>query len=350
MRTDLRVGIIGAGGIAKLRHVDAWLSLADRGVRVVAVADIDALRAQTVAGRVGGAQVFTDYRDLLALDEIDAVDIITPTGVHKEQSVAALEAGKHVICEKPMCMDEAEGQAIIEAAGRTGKKFMVTQHHRFPLPAQAARRLVESGRLGEVYHVRCHALRRRLLPAAPTFIYKKNSGGGPLLDIGVHILDLAMFLMGFPKPVLVMGSTMTKLAHREDIINEWGDWDRKGIDVEDFAAGIVRFDNGATLVLETSWLLNMDARDDFSLRLFGTEAGLYFPEMVLYSQLDGAIADTKIGGVTDPVFAHTRAIQAFYNCIVSDLPSPVPADQNIDVLRVLWALYQSSQSGREVRL
>jgi len=350
VKSDLKVGIIGAGGIARSRHVDGWKNLAQHGVRIVAVADIDKAHAAQMAEQAGASHVFSDYKRLVALPDVDIVDICTPTSAHKGQAVSALRAGKHVLCEKPMCVNPAEGRAIVAAARKSGKKFMVAQHQRFSLAAQAARELVGSGTLGEIYHARCHALRRRLLPGAPTFIYKRFSGGGPLLDIGVHILDLALHLMGFPKPVAVMGSAVTKLAHRKDMFSEWGNWDRKGFDVEDFACGLVRFANGATLILETSWLLNTKEREDFNVRLFGTEAGFAYPEMVLYGQEDGMVTDTALTGIADCLHPHTREIQAFYDCIVNDTPSPVPAEQNIDVIRILWALYQSSARRREVRL
>jgi len=350
VRTEIKVGIIGAGGVARTRHIEGWRRLAERGVQIAAIADIDRKRAAQMADEVGAPHVFTDFRRLVALSDVDVVDICTPTCAHKAQAVASLRAGKHVLCEKPMCVNPAEGRAIIEAVRESGRKFMVAQHQRFSLAAQAAKKLVGSGTLGDVYHIRCHALRRRLLPGAPTFIYKRYSGGGPLLDIGCHILDLALHFVGFPKPAAIMGSATTQLAHRADMFSEWGDWDRKGFDVEDFACGFVRFTNGATLILETSWLLNTEQREDFGLRLFGTEAGLSFPEMIVYGQRDGVLTDTELTGITDNMHPHAREIQAFYECIVNDAPSPVPADQNIHVIRILWALYQSSARRREVRL
>jgi predicted dehydrogenase len=350
MKRDLKVGIIGAGGIARTRHIEGWQRLAEHGVRIAAIADTDKKRAAQMADEVGAAHVFREYKRLIALPELDIVDICTPTYAHKAQTVAALRAGKHVFCEKPMCINPAEGRAIVAAVRKSGRKFMVAQHQRFSLTAQAAKKVVARGTLGDIYHVRCHWLRRRLLPGAPTFIYKRFSGGGPLLDIGCHILDLALHLIGFPKPIAVMGSAVTKLAHRDDMMSEWGDWDRKGFDVEDFACGLVRFANGATLILETSWLLNMEQREEISLRLFGTEAGLAYPEMVVYGQHNGVLTETALTGISDNVHPHTRAIRAFYECIVNDTPSPVPADQNIHVIRILSALYQSSARRREVRL
>lgn len=350
MKRNLNIAILGAGGIARTRHVPGWQSLADKGVRIVAVADKDKGRAAQVADEIGAPHAFTDHKRLLALREVDVVDICTPTYAHKTQAVAALRAGKHVLLEKPMCVTPAEGRAIVEAVRKSRRKLMVAQHHRFSLEAQAAKRLVAGGALGEIYHARCHALRRRLLPGAPTFIYRKFSGGGPMLDIGVHILDLAMHLMGFPKPVAVVGSAVAKLAHRDDMFSEWGDWDRKGYDVEDFACGLVRFANGATLILETSWLLNQKEREDFSLRLFGTEAGFAMPEMTVYGQSNGVQTDTTLSGIHDDVHPHTREIHAFHDCLVNKRPSPVPASQNIHVIRILHALYQSSARRREVRL
>jgi len=350
MKTDLKVGIIGAGGIARTRHIEGWQSLARHGVEIIAVADVDRKRAAQMADEIGAPHVFRDYKRMLALPDLDVVDICTPTYAHKAQAVAALHARKHVLCEKPMCLNAAEGRAILQAVKKSRRKFMVAQHHRFSLVAQAAKKLLDSGALGDVYHVRCHWLRRRLLPGAATFIYKRFSGGGPLLDIGCHILDLALHFIGFPKPVAVMGSATTKLAHRPDMFSDWGDWDRKGFDVEDFACGFVRFANGTSLILETSWLLNMRDHEETSLRLFGTEAGLDYPEMAIHGQSNGMVTDTILEKVADPLHAHTREIRAFYDSIIHHRPSPVPAHQNVHVIRILSALYESSARRKEVRL
>jgi len=350
MKREMKVGIIGAGGIARTRHVEGWRRLASQGVQIIAVADIDKKRATQMADEVGAKHAFADYKHLISLPDVDIVDICTPTCVHKIQTVVALRAGKHVLCEKPMCVSAAEGRAIIEAVKKSDRKFMVAQHMRFTLAAQTAKRIIAGGVLGDIYHIRCHWLRRRLLPGAPTFISKRRSGGGPLLDIGCHVLDLALHFAGFPRPVAVTGNATAKLVNRADMFSEWGDWDRKRFDVEDFACGMVRFANGATLILETSWLLNMEQREEVSLRLFGTEAGFAFPEMVLYGQRDGVLTDTALAKIQDNEYPHTREIQAFYECIANDTPSPVPADQNIHVIRILWALYQSSARRREVRI
>lgn len=350
MKTDLTVGIIGAGGISRTRHVAGWKSLASKGVRIAAVADVDKARAAHLADEVGAKHVFTDYKRLVALRDVDIVDICTPTYVHKMQSIVALQAGKHVLCEKPMCLNPTEGHAIIEAVKKSGRKFMVAQHMRFSLAAQSAKKVMAGGELGDIYHARCHWLRRRLLPTATTFISKRLSGGGPLLDIGCHILDLALHFMGFPKPVAVSGSTMARLAHSPDLFSEWGEWDRKKFDVEDYACGMIRFANHATLMLEVGWLLNMDKREEISMRLFGTEAGFSYPELILHGQSHGVVTDTTLTGIADELHPHTREIQAFYDCIINDLPSPVPADQNIHVIQIIWALYQSASKRKEIRL
>ena len=197
------------------------------------------------------ARRFTDWRDLTALAELDIVDICTPNQTHTEIALAALKHGKHVLCEKPLATSSAEVLQLQTAVRQAGKLLMTAQHFRFDPISLQMKKLIDDGGLGDVYYTRAQWLRRCFVPARPTFIERRLSGGGPGFDIGVHVLDLAL-VHGVPRPVSVSATTQSKLAHRADLGGGWGDWDRERFDVEDFAAGFVRFANGAVLMLEAT--------------------------------------------------------------------------------------------------
>lgn len=340
-----RVGIIGGGGIAQAVHIPGWKNLPE--VEIVGVADVSEATAQKAAAAAGASQVFTDYRDLLKL-ELDAVDICTPNKVHTPAVLAALAAGKHVICEKPLAVSTAEVRQMGELADARKLVLMTAQQQRFTQSAVAAKAWVDAGNIGLAYHARVRAMRRALLPAAPGFIDAKLSGGGPCMDIGVHALDLCMWLMGFPKPVRVSGTARTDFAKGHSMPNLWGEWDRERFSVEDFAAGFVHFDNGATLVLEAAWMSHQQENEELLAQLYGTKGGLKWPAAEFATVVNGAFAQ---GTLTHPVHVahpHWNEIAAFTNAVQNGKPSPVPWTETIKVIGILEAIYSSSTAGREV--
>ncbi|MCA1596227.1 MAG: Gfo/Idh/MocA family oxidoreductase, partial [Chloroflexi bacterium] len=266
----VRIGIIGAGGIAQGAHLPGYKACAD--AEVVAVADVFESTARAAAEKFDVPNVFTDYHKMLRMPEIDAVSVCTPNFMHKDATVAALKAGKHVLVEKPMAMNARECDAMLKAARESGKKLQVGFNNRFNSNSQALKRFIEGGDLGEVYYARAQALRRRGIPGWGVFTQKDKQGGGPLIDIGVHILDLTLWLLGHPKPVAVSGTARQDFGKRKDILGLMGQWDTDNFTVEDFAVGFVRFDNGATLVLESSFVANIE-NDVFNTQILGTEGG-----------------------------------------------------------------------------
>ena len=215
---------------------------------------------------------------------------------------------------------------------------------------QALKQFADSGALGDIYHARIHAVRRNWLPTAPTFIDTAISGGGPCMDIGVHALDLGMWLMGFPEPVRVSGTTMVNFAKGNDIPGGWGEWDRARFTVEDFASGFIHFANGATMVLEASWLQHQQEQEDFSARLFGKKASVHWPSGDYASVVGGALVDGKIkekGGLKS---SHQEEILAFVDAIRTGKPSPVPVEQTLKVISILEGIFESGRTGREVVL
>jgi predicted dehydrogenase len=351
-KPELRVALIGCGGISSV-HIDGWKRLNPRA-QIVACADPIESRREERGDRIGLPKNarFPYLKDILASGiGFDAIDICASNAAHAPEAILALDHGKHVLCEKPLAMSPQQVRDMIAARERAKNKLLMTaQHMRFENRSVRLKEYVRDGKLGEVYYGRAQFLRRRFLPGREGFIRKSISGGGPTIDIGVHILDLALHLMGYPEPVSVSGITPQKLAKRKDVVGWWGDWDREAIDVEDFAAGFVRFSNGAALTLECSWLANIREPETTKITLVGTEAGCEWPELEIFSEAAGSATDTKLKYADDGVGGHAKEIAAFADAVLGGKPSPVPAEQSLNVIRILDGLYRSHQSGREVEV
>jgi predicted dehydrogenase len=341
---------VGCGGISHV-HFTGWDRLYPE-CEVVAICDIldDALERRGSEFEIPRDQWYLDHQDMLRNADIDAVDICVPNGAHAEIAINALNAGKHVICEKPLAPTPDEIRRMIAARDNAGKILMTAQHQRFMRNSQSMRAYLDTGALGDVYYTRAHFLRRRFIPARPSFIQKEKSGGGPCIDIGVHILDLALHFMDFPEPVSVTGITPCKLGKRTDIRGWWGEWDRDIMNVEDFAAGFVRFADGQALSLECSWLLNIKEREYQRITLCGTEAGAEWPALTVHGETAGCLTDSQLAFRDDRADGHHTELVAFARAILKGEPSPVPPEESIIVMRILDGLYKSYQTGQEVKI
>ncbi|MFP3938619.1 MAG: Gfo/Idh/MocA family protein [Phycisphaerae bacterium] len=345
----LRVGMIVAGGISG-NHCQGWTRL--DGAELVAITDVNKDAALRRAEEFHIETVESDGERLIARDDIDVVDIVTPNRYHKPYTVAALQAKKHVLCEKPLALTAKEVDEMISAAKEARRKLMCAQHMRFQANSLALKRYLADNPLGEVYYSRAWYNRRRSLPARAGFIYKKHSGGGCCIDVGVHILDLAMHLMGNFEPVSVSGLAVNKLAKRPESFTEmeWGCFDKEGMDVEDFAAGIIRFADGSALSLECSFMLNQGPRNETRIDLFGTEAGASWPDCRYYDHTETDYADTDLTVRDTGPKAHHAVIEAFAKSVMDNKPVPVPPEQTRAVIAVLEGLYKSQQRGKAVKL
>ncbi|MSS72134.1 MAG: Gfo/Idh/MocA family oxidoreductase [Candidatus Latescibacteria bacterium] len=345
--STVRVGVIGCGGIARGAHMPAYAALKDAGVEVVACADVDEGAARRLAEQFSIPHAFADYHQMLKIQEIDAVSVCTPNFLHRDPTVAALRAGKHVLCEKPIARNAREGGQMVAAAKAAKRKLMIDFNNRYTSGAQALKRLADSGTFGHIYYARAQALRRRGVPTWGVFTDKEKQGGGPLIDIGVHILDLTLHLMGFPKPVTVSGRACTEIARQPGVSGIWGAWDTSKYTVEDFAVGLIRFENGATVVLESSFCLN--AQEVFSTSIMGTKGGADLTPLKVYSEAGGVQFDATPQRLPE-VKSHQKLIEAFVRSIQDDAPAPVPGEQALVVTQILDAIYKSSEAGKEVRI
>ena len=344
----LKIGVIGSGGIMRGAHMPGWKLVPE--CQITAVCDANRATAEAFAKDFGvpADRVFTDLNELAKLNDLDAVDICTPNMFHTPAVIACLDSGKHVICEKPLAVTTVEVRQMAAAAQKFGKLLMTAQNHRWGGSGLAIKRFVDSGAVGEVYYARIHAVRRNWLPTAPTFIDSKISGGGPCMDIGVHALDLGMWLMGFPDPVRVSGVTRVNFAKGHDIPGAWGEWDRERFSVEDFASGFIHFANGATMVLESSWLQHQKMKEDFSAHLFGKKASVHWPSKEYSTVINGALADGTLQDVDGLKSSHQEEIIAFAQAIREGAASPVPVEQTLKVIAILEAIVESGRTGREI--
>ncbi|HEY1861333.1 MAG TPA: Gfo/Idh/MocA family oxidoreductase [Gemmataceae bacterium] len=343
----LQVGIVGVGGIGHDQHLPGWAKVPF--AQVVAVADLSEEALQRAALLVPHARTFRDWHNLIAVNELDVVDICTPNATHAPIALAALDAGKHVLCEKPLATTAAEVRAMKDHAKAAGRLLTAAQHLRFDPACRQLKALIDGGTLGDIYYARAQWLRRRLVPPRPTFIDRRLSGGGAALDIGVHVLDLAHWFMGAPEPVSVSATVETKLAKRADLSGGWGDWDRDRIDVEDFAAGFVRFANDAVLTLEASWLTFQPENELIRLQCYGTRGGLVWPEAVLTGETNRVPWELR-PKESPKISVHGELILQFALAARDGLPSPIPIEHSLLVARILDGLYQSGREKREVAL
>ena len=349
-----RVGIIGNGGICKGVHIEEYIK--DERLEVAAVCDIIEERAQFLKDNYfPNATVYTDYKELLKDESIDSVDICTPNYLHSVIAVAAFEAGKHVFCEKPDAINVEEVLKMQAAAEKAGKTLMVMRNNRYVDASVFAKKYIDGGKMGEIYAGRCGWQRRRGIPGkGGWFTTKAQSGGGPLIDLGVHMIDLAIWLMGNPTPVSVSGNTYSKFSDNDtsDSVNsDFGDKNAAGtFDVEDLAMGMIRFDNGAVLQIEFSWASNVKRERRF-VELRGTKSGLKWEngQVEFYTEDDGELLDISAPN-TDEHHGHFNNLKHFYDVVIDGAEPKFVPQQGVDMVKILCAVYESAKTGKEVLL
>lgn len=365
----IRIGIIGCGNIANTKHMPTLFKFKDR-VEMVAFCDLIPEKAEKAAKKYGipNAKIYTDYRKCVADPDIDVIHVCTPNRSHSEITVAALEAGKHVMCEKPMAISGDEAQKMVDAAKKYNRLLTIGYQNRYRKDTQTLKKLIDQGELGEIYYAKAHALRRRGIPNWGVFTNKQEQGGGPLIDIGTHSLDITLWMMNNYKPVAVLGSTFNMLGTtlRGDEQGTDEHWDPDTFEVEDAAFGLIKFENGATVYLETSWALNtLDQRQAMNT-LYGTKAGSsmeYKGEagtdrtLLINKVQAGAqvVVNVNVAEPEDPsadlIFSYPGAdleCATWINALEGKGELTVLPEQAMMVTKILEAIYQSARTGKAV--
>ncbi len=357
MRT-VKVGIIGCGGIANGKHMPSLHKL--KNVQMVAFCDIIPERAEEAKKKYGtaDAKVYTDYKELLKDGDIEVVHVCTPNRSHSFITVDALEAGKHVMCEKPMAINSAEAQKMIDAANRTGKKLTIGYQSRQRADSQYLKHEAEEGTFGDIYFAKAHAIRRRAVPTWGVFLNEYEQGGGPLIDIGTHALDLTLWVMNNYKPKYCVGTTYHALNDQTDQGNAWGNWDPAKFTVEDSAFGFVVMENGATVILESSWALNTTETREARTSICGTLAGaaqLADSGLEINGVRNGRQyvfkPDMNVGGAafyegTGNADMSELEARQWIDAVVNDTQPCVLPEQAFCVTRILEGIYESAKSGK----
>ena len=341
----LKIGVVGAGNISCNAHLPAYKNI--NNAVVTAIADLDINRAKEAAERFGIGAYYGSAEEMLAAADIDAVDVCTWNNGHAPVAVAAANAGKHVICEKPLTVSVAEGLRIKNAVEKAGVKFMLAVPGRFGRANMYLRDMMERGELGDVYFAKTAYVRRRGTPSG-WFTDLRTAGGGPVIDIGVHGIDAAWYIMGCPRPVSVSACTYSYI----------GDYQTKGVerwhgrscpdnkfDTEDSGNGMIRFENGASLLFEASWAINGAAHTD--TQIFGTKAGANLSPLTIYGERNGFLSDDVVTvGAEGSKFE--RELWHFADCVLNGKDVVYPIDQAVMMQQMLNGIYDSASCGKEI--
>ena len=358
MKNEIKVGIIGCGNIARTKHIPGLKKV--EGVILRGFYSFYKSDAQVCCDTYGckDSIVYDSVEQMLADQSIDVVHICTPNNTHAELALMALQANKHVMVEKPMAISSNDAANLADCARRMGLKLTVGHQHRFREDSQQLYRMVQAGMLGEIYYAKAHAIRRRGVPSWGSFLNKSIQGGGPLIDIGCHALDLTLWLMDNYKPKMVVGTTYQKLGHQKGLTNSWGPWDTERFEVEDSAFGFITMENGATLSLETSWALNSLDTSNITSRLCGTLGGA--------DMCDGLRVNLDQHGILQTIYPLASnnfefppkqvlipgdlEMASWIQALRTDSDPVVKADQVAVVIKLIEAIYKSAALGKPVYL
>jgi predicted dehydrogenase len=338
MAKKLRYGLIGCGGCGVNKHLKSYASYTD-DVELYGVYDFEPAKAQKAAAELHVPHVFDSVEAMLADPKLDVVSVVTPNALHAPYAIAALQAGKHVHVDKPIALNAQQAQAIVDARNASGKLCMVGLNNRFTEVNQFIKSYVDAGNLGEIYHARCGWRRRRGIPGRGSwFTTKALSGGGPVIDLGVHFFDLTLFFMGFPAPAAVSASTYCKFAGSGE----------GTFDVEDFAAGFAKLETGASVAFEFSWASNIERESNY-VELLGTKGGLSMYDGVLkiFGEAQGVLTDIAPHVKNKPSWGENET-KHFIECIRKKKQPLAPPEDAVKMMQIIDGIYTSAETGREV--
>ncbi len=342
----LKMGIIGVGGIAQNRHIPTFLKMGDKVV-IEAISDVNEATAKMVGEKFGIPKVYAHYADMFG--DVDAVTICTPNKFHAEITIAALQAGLHVFCEKPMAMRPNECEAMVAASEAADKQLAIAYHYRFMKESVAAKRLVMEDEIGRPMVARAKGMRRRKVPGWGVFTNKELQGGGSLIDYGCHLLDLSLWLLGNPKPMEVMGTTYNELSKMPGQVNQWGSFDHETFEVDDHVTAYIKFEGGASLLFETSWSANVKG-DEESVSISGISGGVDLFPFHVNQMKHGMLLNTEadwVPGEDDPSLP--QALNFVNSCLgLEELV--VKPKEAMQTSLIIDAIYRSSETGKSVSL
>ncbi len=348
----LRVACIGAGGIAGA-HLTEYAKMKD--VEIVGLADpvMDSMVKKAEQFKVPLDSCFTDYNEMLRKVKPDAVSVCSPNGAHEANTIAALEAGAHVLVEKPMAMNAAQSQKMIEIAKRVKRKLVIGFQFRYDGRSAFLREAVQNGTFGDILYARVQALRRRGIPNWGVFGRKDLQGGGPMIDIGVHCLEMCHFAMGSPKPVAAFGNCFTYIGNKPSTTkSSWPNWDWKTYTVEDLAVGMIRFENGAMLNIEAAFAAHIE-KDVWNFGLMGTKAGGQWDPAMIFTDQNNHMVNMHPTYLPNPGWAGIwpPKMRNFVEHCLYDKPTMSPAEDGLMVQMMLDAIYESAaKGGKEVAI
>lgn len=358
---SIKIGIIGAGGMANY-HIPGFQSA---GANVAAIADVNQDAAKAMAQKFGIPTVYGDVAEMLAKEELDAVSVITPNKFHKPLVLQALNAGKHVFCEKPPALNGAEITEMAEAAKAAGKTLMFNFNNRARPEAYALKAAIDNGDVGRINSAQALWIRRTGIPGfGGWFTTKALSGGGPVIDL-LHMIDLALFFMDYPEPEWVLAQTFDDFISDKQFKGPWGIPDKaNGVtDVESAAHGFVKFKSGQVLFLRNSWA-EMNKREEVSVTFQGQKAGGCIKRLFgrdglddtsidsceLYCQEYGNPVNREIITQADPTMGRLRSAKNFALTLMGKEKPLNTADQSVKLMKIIDAIYASASSGKPVEV
>ena len=347
----LKLGIIGCGNIAEV-HIEAYKAVASKAT-VTAVCDIDEEKAKAFAEKHGVAKYYTDFNEMLAKENLNGVSVCAWHNVHRDATVAALNAGANVFCEKPMAMNAIEAQEMLDLSTKKNKVLQLGFVRRFSNTSRLIKKYIDSGAMGDVYYAKVSYLRRNGCPGG-WFGDMKYAGGGPLIDLAVHFLDEIRFVTNSPNPISAYGYSFDNLGYNRASGGQ--SWVASGskfadfkYDVEDFAGGVIKFDNGMTLFIESSFNLNIK-KDFGNVELFGTKAGLRKePQLEFFADQNGVFVDTTPIKQDDSRMFYEE-LEHFVDCIRGEAQCICTGEDGLAVMKMIDAVYESARTGKLVEI
>jgi predicted dehydrogenase len=346
----LRVAYIGCGGVLQF-HMSALVHVPE--IEVVAGCDIDPARLSNLEHTWGVKRHYSDWKQMLREVKPDAVSVCTPNGLHMQPVIDAADAGCHVIVEKPMAMNPDQCRQMIDAAKRNNVKLAVGFQYRFHPYTDFLLKQRDAGTFGNILFVRCQALRRRGIPNWGVFGRKELQGGGPMIDIGVHVIEMAHHLIGSPEPVAASGNTWTYLGNKaSEVASMWPGWDYKTYNVEDLAIGQVRFANGAILQIEAMFAGHIE-KDVWNFTFMGDKGGGHWDPPMVFTDRAGSMVNESPGWIspkTDFQTLFQYKLKNFADACLNDRPLRAPGEAGLAVQKILDGVYRSAAAGREVEI